>query len=69
MDPLGVIGSVGTQRPDEDIMSGAGIIDATAAPIAPSAVIEAMEYLIDALDPPSQALVDTYLALRGEQLG
>lgn len=61
-----LLGSVGTQRPTEDIM--AGTQKTPGPPLASRDLIEGVEYLIQSSDPPSQDLVDLYLRLRAQEL-
>lgn len=62
-----LLGSVGSQRPDEDVTTGSERSEQS-PPLVPRDLIEGLEYLIQSSDPPSQDLVDTYLKLRASEL-
>lgn len=68
VDPMSLLGSVGTQRPDEDITAGATSRQG-GPPLASPEVVEGLEYLIQTLESPSQDLVDLYLRVRAQELG
>lgn len=67
VDPVSLLGSVDSQRPNEDVTAGLSQ-GPQSAPLPPRQVIEGVEYLIQTLDAPSQALVDFYMRMRGQEL-
>lgn len=65
---VSLLSSVGSQRPNEDILAGAASPGGGSAPLAPRDVVEGLEYLIQTLDAPSQDLVDLYLRVRAQEV-